>query len=93
MDSRCVRWLFLGRVQGVGFRATVASAARGFPSVRGLVRNLPDGSVEVVASGPLVKLETFKTEIERALGRHIDQVIEQDTPADLSLPSSFEIRH
>ncbi|MCU4183203.1 acylphosphatase [Acidiferrimicrobium sp. IK] len=42
--------LVSGRVQGVGFRAACARVA-GRLGVAGLVRNLPDGRVEVVAAG------------------------------------------
>ncbi|HLY31479.1 MAG TPA: acylphosphatase [Ktedonobacterales bacterium] len=47
-----------GRVQGVGYRffAQRHASAQG---VRGYVRNLPDGSVEVVAEGPRPALERF----------------------------------
>ena len=44
------RVYFSGRVQGVGFRFTCQSLARGF-EVAGYVRNLPDGRVELVAEG------------------------------------------
>jgi len=37
--------IFTGRVQGVGFRATVRHLSRGY-DVTGTVRNLPDGRVE-----------------------------------------------
>lgn len=39
-----------GRVQGVGFRAFTESIAEKL-GVKGYVKNLPDGSVEVVAEG------------------------------------------
>ena len=42
--------LVRGRVQGVGFRYTCAAVARS-ASVHGWIRNLPDGTVEVVAEG------------------------------------------
>lgn len=48
--TRASRFVVSGRVQGVGFRAFVADAAR-VEGVAGWVRNLPDGSVEVRAEG------------------------------------------
>ena len=53
-----------GRVQGVGFRAFVASQARRL-GVTGYVRNCEDGSVEAVAEGPPERLR----ELEGALRR------------------------
>lgn len=41
------RVIFRGRVQGVGFRMTTAAIARKLP-IQGYVRNLWDGSVELV---------------------------------------------
>lgn len=46
-----VRYLVAGVVQGVGFRWFVVRRARQL-GLTGYVRNLPDGRVEVVASGP-----------------------------------------
>jgi acylphosphatase len=45
------RWFVSGRVQGVGFRYFVERAAEQL-SLRGYVRNLDDGRVEVYAVGP-----------------------------------------
>jgi acylphosphatase len=47
-----------GRVQGVGFRYTVRQLAKGF-DVTGWVRNLPDGRVELQASGENQEVEAF----------------------------------
>ena len=52
---------FVGRVQGVGFRATVIHHARGL-SVHGIVRNEPDGSV-------LLDTDGERSELEELLGR------------------------
>lgn len=53
-----------GIVQGVGFRWFVRERARRL-GLSGWVRNLPDGSVEVVASGDDGQLELFKEELRR----------------------------
>ena len=45
-----VRILYSGHVQGVGFRYTAKTVAAGF-EITGVVRNLPDGRVELVAEG------------------------------------------
>ena len=45
-----VRAVVTGRVQGVCFRAFTRERARGL-GLSGSVRNLPDGSVEIVAEG------------------------------------------
>jgi acylphosphatase len=45
-----VRLVVQGRVQGVGFRYAASEAATE-TGVAGWVRNLPDGSVEIVAQG------------------------------------------
>jgi len=50
--------LYSGRVQGVGFRATVRHLACGY-DVTGTVRNLCDGRVELVAEGTRDELKDF----------------------------------
>ncbi|HEY5910247.1 MAG TPA: acylphosphatase [Verrucomicrobiae bacterium] len=54
--------LYTGNVQGVGFRYTVRSTAAGF-EVTGAVRNLPDGSVSLLAEGEKPELEAFRQAI------------------------------
>ena len=50
--------LYFGRVQGVGFRASVRHIACGY-DVTGSVRNLPDGRVELIAEGARSELQDF----------------------------------
>ncbi len=56
---------YSGRVQGVGFRYAVRTAATGF-EVTGIVRNLPDGRVELVAEGAPSELEEFRRAIRES---------------------------
>ena len=72
--------LYEGKVQGVGFRASVLSLAKGY-EVAGWVRNHPDGRVEVLASGEAGEVEAFLQGIrESHLAGHIDR--ENVAPAD-----------
>ncbi|GAB6071942.1 acylphosphatase [Venenivibrio stagnispumantis] len=55
--------IFAGRVQGVGFRRFVKNKADEF-GVKGFVRNLADGTVEVMAEGDEEVLKAFMEAIE-----------------------------
>jgi len=56
---------YSGSVQGVGFRYTTKTVAAGF-EVTGMVRNLPDGRVELIAEGTRAELEAFRAAIRDA---------------------------
>jgi acylphosphatase len=56
---------YSGWVQGVGFRYTAKTVATGF-EVTGIVRNLPDGRVELIAEGARGELESFRDAIRGA---------------------------
>jgi acylphosphatase len=56
---------YSGCVQGVGFRYTAKTVATGF-EVTGIVRNLPDGRVELIAGGAREELEAFRDAIRDA---------------------------
>lgn len=64
---------YSGHVQGVGFRYTTQSIARGFDVV-GYVRNLPSGQVELVADGAPQELDRFLNEIAEQMSGHIRSV-------------------
>jgi len=76
----CRRVNFRGRVQGVGFRYTTCRIAQRF-EVAGYVRNLPDGSVELVADGEAGVIEAFVAEIHLAFPRSITETVVEDQPA------------
>ena len=79
-----------GRVQGVGFRWFVRSAA-GRLGISGHVRNLPDGSVEVHAKGSSEALADFEAALRRGPpGARVDDV--ESVAADPRTPSAgFEM--
>ncbi|HEY7679202.1 MAG TPA: acylphosphatase [Terriglobia bacterium] len=56
-------YLVEGRVQGVGFRFFVEEVARGL-GLKGYVRNLADGRVEVYAMGERAVLARLRTQLE-----------------------------
>lgn len=62
-----------GKVQGVGFRATVKSFAEEFKLV-GFVRNLSDGNVEICAQGEKSKLEALLDKLSQEFGSYIQQI-------------------
>ena len=55
----CVRCVVSGRVQGVFFRVSARDQARSL-GLTGQVRNLPDGGVEVLASGTEPAIAAFR---------------------------------
>lgn len=57
-------WLIGGRVQGVGYRMWLVSAARA-AGVKGWVRNLQDGRVEAVVQGPAETLRRLAATAQR----------------------------
>ena len=63
---------YSGRVQGVGFRYTVRTLANGF-EVTGIIRNLSDGRVELMAEGTKEELNVFRRAIQDSeVGRFIN---------------------
>jgi acylphosphatase len=65
-----------GKVQGVGYRHFVKSCAQA-TGVHGFVRNLPDGSVEMVAESSPASLADFirfaHARDERVI--HVDEIV------------------
>jgi acylphosphatase len=86
------RVYYSGRVQGVGFRFTCQSLARGF-EVGGSVRNLPDGRVELVAEGESRELESFLNAIQLEMHSYIKGVTVESEPPGEDHLVGFSIRH
>ena len=62
MNRTRMHVFYSGRVQGVGFRYTAKNVAMGF-DVTGMIRNLPDGRVELRAEGSREELDAFRQAI------------------------------
>lgn len=85
------RFLVSGLVQGVGFRWFVARHARAL-GLTGYARNLPNGSVEVVVSGP----DNVLPELERLLragpaSAQVDDVERSSGPVTMPAGKSFDV--
>lgn len=79
-DAQRREIIFIGRVQGVGFRATAASLARRF-TVHGSVRNLEDGNVEVIVEAEPAEIDRFLEALRAVFDRHIRDTRESTLPA------------
>ena len=81
----------MGKVQGVGYRYFVLRVAREL-QLSGWVRNLSDGSVEAVATGPTKSLDRLAAELHvgppRAEVRHVNA---EEAVADAKI-EGFHIR-
>ena len=84
------KFLISGRVQGVGFRYFVQRSSAKH-QVRGYVRNLDDGRVEVLAEGNAKSVEEFRHDL--GAGPTYSQVgeIEEIVMEPSGLYSSFRI--
>jgi acylphosphatase len=70
-----------GRVQGVGFRWFVRTEARRL-GLAGWVRNLPDGTVEMRASGIAQFLSALEHAVQRGPdGAEVTQIVQVSAPA------------
>jgi acylphosphatase len=85
------RFFVFGKVQGVYFRHSTRLEARKL-NIRGLARNLPDGSVEVLAQGAAAAVEELRGWLERGPAQaRVDEVREMP-PGDIEpIPEGFEV--
>ena len=72
--------VFSGRVQGVGFRLTAIHCAHDLP-VTGTVRNLPDGSVELIVDGTPADIDTLIARLREHFAGLIRNVSQESSEA------------
>jgi acylphosphatase len=92
MDETTRRFLVMGKVQGVFFRHSARIEANRL-GLKGLARNLPDGSVEVVAQGSAAAVEALHQWLQRGPAQaQVVAVRESDaTYLKSALPEGFAV--
>jgi acylphosphatase len=84
-----VRFLVRGVVQGVGYRYFARSSGRAL-RLRGWVRNVNDGSVELVVDGPPPALDRLEAKLrEGPPGARVESVSRSEAQVDGELPDPF----
>ena len=73
--------IFTGRVQGVGFRFTAHRIAR-LNQLKGYVRNLADGSVEMLAQGYTEDIDDCIKNIKESFTGYIRDTQIEELPLD-----------
>jgi len=71
--------IFIGRVQGVGFRFTAHRMANRH-QLTGFVRNLSDGSVEMLAQGTADDIDDCIEDIKEYYPGHVREMNVADVP-------------
>ena len=86
-----VRFIVNGRVQGVGFRWFVMREAARL-DLAGYVRNLPDGTVEVVARGPAAALASLESALAHGPpAARVSSVDKMGIPQQMDLTKPFDV--
>ncbi len=86
-----VRVVFQGRVQGVGFRYQTCRIADQFP-ISGTVKNLSNGTVELIAQGNQKTVDAFLNSVNRVLQDNITHSDQSLIPVQPTL-RHFQILH
>jgi len=84
MEGIAKHVVFEGRVQGVGFRFTALDKANSH-HLKGHVRNMPDGSVEMLAQGRPEDIDNCIDQISKTFDGYITAIRVQQVPANDSL--------
>ncbi len=92
METDARRVVYRGHVQGVGFRARTNRLAIGY-AVSGSVKNLHDGSVEILVRGPGPEIDRFLDALTREFGPNIVSVENSPFLSESIEPSGFSIRY
>lgn len=81
MNQTAKHIIFTGRVQGIGFRFTALDIANRY-KLTGLVRNAPDGTVEMIAQGLSDDIADCIRDIKEAFEGYIRETKTEEIPPD-----------
>jgi len=81
MNQTAKHIIFTGRVQGIGFRFTALDIANRY-RLTGLVRNAPDGTVEMITQGPADDIADCIRGIKEAFEGYIRETKTEEIPPD-----------
>jgi acylphosphatase len=82
-----------GRVQGVGYRYFAMRTAQRL-GIRGTVKNLRDGRVEVAAAGPEESMAAFRAELEQGPeGAQVTSIDEGELPGGSEFGDEFKVEY
>ena len=91
MPEICKKLIIKGVVQGVGFRANTLYAAQKIGGLKGYVRNLSNGDVEILVQATLAKVTELVAWAKKGPGTaRVDQVLDEPVTPDPEMPA-FEI--
>jgi acylphosphatase len=89
MDQLAKHIIFSGQVQGVGFRFTAFNMANRH-QLTGFVRNLPDGTVEMLIQGTSGAIDDYIRDIKEYFSGYIRETKIKEIPSN-SQYKDFEI--
>jgi acylphosphatase len=79
MNQTAKHIIFTGQVQGVGFRFTAFNIANRY-QLTGFVRNLPEGSVEMLAQGSAEAVDDCIRDVEEEFSRYVIETKIEEIP-------------
>jgi acylphosphatase len=89
LDEVIRRFLVFGKVQGVFFRHSTRLEAKRL-ALRGIARNMPDGSVEVLVQGREAAVEELRVWLQRGPAQaRVDEVREAEPDPVPFVPDGF----
>lgn len=87
------KFILKGRVQGVGFRFFATKSANAL-GIKGTVKNLTNGNVEIFAKGEESKIEQFKAKLIKGNSfSRVEDIEEYDVSNDEINNDDFHVRY